>query len=84
MPTTSTPRISPKVIFCWRTASGIAHDSADRSPREAGRFFLMVNISLTGGHPMFKSSLKISLIAFAVALVALPLGAATLVALTLF
>jgi hypothetical protein len=47
-------------------------------------FFRMVNISLIGGHPMFKSSLKISLIAFALALVALPLSAATLVALTLF
>jgi hypothetical protein len=33
---------------------------------------------------MFKSSLKISLIAFALALVALPVSAATLVALTLF
>jgi hypothetical protein len=28
-------RISPKVIFCWRVASGVAHDSADRAAREA-------------------------------------------------
>src|ERR1700723_3015287 len=28
-------RISPNVIFCWRVASGMAHDSADRAAREA-------------------------------------------------
>jgi hypothetical protein len=44
----------------------------------------MVNFSLIGGGPMFKRTLKISLVSFGLALVALPLSAATLVALTLF
>jgi hypothetical protein len=45
---------------------------------------VMVNFSLIGGHPMFKSTLKISLMSFAFALVAFPLSAATLIALALF
>jgi hypothetical protein len=50
------------------------------APAEA---YLHRDVYRVVGHPMFKSTLKISLISIALALAALPLSAATFIALTL-